>query len=537
MKRILYIFTLLALLISACTANTNSTPQTGSVETIVASTFQAMTAAAPTATQTTSGIPVSLNGLSFTIPVGLATGATVESRARNEPAEGEDLPWWEKLPAHNEYTLQGYVMLDFDRGAYLYVYPVDEFIAANEDAAKIIQSLRDLLANPASLSTLKYLPFLPLIPAEQVFHSNVEMVSFQNGSGVRYLTQFSQFPSAITNGLVYTFQGLTSDGKYYVSTMLPVRVPFLLDPVRDAVLPADGIPFEPGDFAGHPAYVAAVTERLNATDPNIFFPALPNLDALIQSIFVSAQTVSAPPTSASSGSQPTTAPQVSGARTNNQFSFPSVGLSIKFNYPAQLKEGLANETVAAQSLQAPWETDYPEHIVVYFSAYSAPDSRDSNSPGIRVFRVADLNNFDPELLARLQQSQTPQTTQHEAFPYLPYPGHNVDAQFKSVTFQNGTGYRFLSAGSFGAQAPSSTGLTYSFTGITSDGKYLLSLRIGVDAPMIADLADGHAYISQDDATNYTNSLNARVNGGTDSQFDPSLAILDALVNSILVGAP
>ena len=97
MKRILYSLTLLALLISACTPNPNSATQGNTVESIVASTFQAMTAAAPPATPTPSGTAVSLSGLFFVIPPGLATGATVEAHAPITPAEGEFLPWWEKI--------------------------------------------------------------------------------------------------------------------------------------------------------------------------------------------------------------------------------------------------------------------------------------------------------------------------------------------------------------------------------------------------------------------------------------------------------
>ncbi len=529
MKKILSALFVLVLMLSACIPTT-SAPQGQSVEDIVAATFQAMTAAAPTATQPTPGIPVSLNGLSFTIPIGLGTGSAVSP---NIPpvSNGGDMPWWENYPAYNTYPIIGYPLEGNFQQAELFVFPANEYAQMNEDAGKRIQALRDLLANPASLSTVTGLPFLPTYNAAQVFHSNAQMISFQNGTGVRFITMYSQFPGQIVNGAVfYTFQGLTSDGTYYVSAVLPVLAPFLMDPGPNAVLPADGVPFDQNNFDAYPAYLDAVTAKLNSADLNIFNPALPSLDALIQSVLISPHTVSAP------AAPPTTAPQVNGAQTNNQFSFPSFGVGLKFFYPTSLNEGLSSETIAASALGAPWELDYPEHVAVYFSAYTSTDFRDSNTPGIRIFRVADLNAMDPELVPRLQ-SQTAQNTQHDAFPNLPYPGHNVDAQFKNLSFQNGTGYRFLSSGSFAAQAPGGTGLTYTFTGLTSDGKYLISLRISVNAPMIADLADGHAYVSQEDATASTNALNARVNSAADNQFSPSLSILDALVASIIITQP
>ena len=45
-------------------------------------------------------------------------------------------------------------------------------------------------------------------------HSQVQYLDFKNGTGVRYLTQFDQGILPINNyELVYTYQGLTSDGK------------------------------------------------------------------------------------------------------------------------------------------------------------------------------------------------------------------------------------------------------------------------------------------------------------------------------------
>ena len=134
------------------------------------------------------------------------------------------------------------------------------------------------------------LPFLPVFNAGQVFHSNEQVIKFQNGTGVRFLTQYAQAPYPVNNeSLFYTFQGLTSDGAYYVSAILPINAAFLsADGNPETPLPADGVPFDWNNFENVPQHFDLVKQKLNATDPNAFTPSLSNLDALIQSITISA---------------------------------------------------------------------------------------------------------------------------------------------------------------------------------------------------------------------------------------------------------
>jgi hypothetical protein len=85
--------------------------------------------------------------------------------------------------------------------------------------------------------------------------------------------------------LFYTFQGLTSDGKYYVAAILPINAAFLAaDENPASPIPQDGIPF---NMDQPQQYFDAVIQKLNSTDPNTFTPGLPSLDTLIQSITVS----------------------------------------------------------------------------------------------------------------------------------------------------------------------------------------------------------------------------------------------------------
>ena len=78
--------------------------------------------------------------------------------------------------------------------------------------------------------------------------------------------------------LIYTYQGLTSDGKYYVAAVLPVNHPSL---------PADGkvTGKEPPEFTSDfPTYLANVVKALNPQAANTFTPDLTQLDAMMSSL-------------------------------------------------------------------------------------------------------------------------------------------------------------------------------------------------------------------------------------------------------------
>jgi hypothetical protein len=162
----------------------------------------------------------------------------------------------------------------------------------NEDVAVLVENLKAIINSPNS-PLPERLPFLPAFNAGQVFYSNPQVISFQSGSGIRYLTQYAQAPGPINNKEVfYTFQGLTSDGKYYISAILPISTATLAaDSNLDTATPAGGVPFDwnPDTFELLPSYLNSISQMLNSTDPNAFNPTLPMLDALIQSITVNSQ--------------------------------------------------------------------------------------------------------------------------------------------------------------------------------------------------------------------------------------------------------
>ncbi|MBX2998064.1 MAG: carboxypeptidase regulatory-like domain-containing protein [Caldilineaceae bacterium] len=189
-----------------------------------------------------------------------------------------DVPYWVVLPAYTLVTLQGYPIADHLMQPQIFIYPVEELTEINEGAGQIVASLKTLLQSPQEIQTL---PFLPLYNAGQMMHTHLQYLDFQNGQGLRYLTQFSQAVVPINNyELIYTYQGLTSDGKYYVAAVLPVNHPSL---PADVQITGNEPPELTSDFD---AYLANVVAALNPEAASSFTPDLTQLDAMMSSLEV-----------------------------------------------------------------------------------------------------------------------------------------------------------------------------------------------------------------------------------------------------------
>jgi hypothetical protein len=130
---------------------------------------------------------------------------------------------------------------------------------------------------------------VPFFNAGPLIAAGIQRISFENGGGVRALTEYAQYAAPINNHeLFYHFQGLTKDGKYYVIAILPVTAPVLAEDEKpDAAVPAEGVPIPP-NIGPNDVYYFAVTEKLNSLAPDSYAPSLNTLDTLIQSILLSA---------------------------------------------------------------------------------------------------------------------------------------------------------------------------------------------------------------------------------------------------------
>ena len=191
-------------------------------------------------------------------------------------------------PEHTELTLLGYPLVDKFFDPHISIYPVAAYNALQPGVVSgTVTDLQALVASgsvpPITTSFGMGLPFLPTFNAAQIFSAQAEVIPFASGDGIRFLTEYAQYTAAVNNhDLFYTYQGVTSDGQYWVTVILPITHPIL--PVNSDN-PPGGMSWE--DFSNnYEPYITDMVNQLNAQPDDSYFPTLTLMDALAASITI-----------------------------------------------------------------------------------------------------------------------------------------------------------------------------------------------------------------------------------------------------------
>jgi len=223
--------------------------------------------------QPTDEPDVTYQGASFSFDDTLASSVTTETVPEQQDAAIEE---W-NTPEHFLFTFNGYSNGDTFWTPQIMVFFVDSYIDINPTASDTISRLEELLETTPS--NPENIPLFPVFNAAQFMQAQVNYLRFQNGAGVRFLTQYGQAAWPINNvDMFYAFQGITDDGKYYISAIMPVSHPSL--PIAESVTLDDAFA---ENFMN---YVADIEEQLSAESADSFEPSLSILDAMIESLNV-----------------------------------------------------------------------------------------------------------------------------------------------------------------------------------------------------------------------------------------------------------
>lgn len=230
-------------------------------------------------------------GIAFTGTSPLLESVTVETALASEriPDHG---PRFLLQPAHTVVYLLGYPESENHRKPQITIYPVEAYEQLNLVAEKESEHLRALLAawpHPEPMPGEDRFPHLPERNAAQILHARAERVSFAGGEGIRYLTQYVQdYSPVVSNSIFYTFQGLTHDGRFYISAVLPVSSGSLPQDIPEAQSQGfDSFTYS-FDRIGYEQYLAEQQVRINSLEDAAFMPDLALLDALVQSLDLTA---------------------------------------------------------------------------------------------------------------------------------------------------------------------------------------------------------------------------------------------------------
>ena len=230
----------------------------------------------------------------------------------------------EEIPDHRlkraedkpDLVAPGHLRFEFEKGPegwkpFVEIYPLQRFpemYAVNKvsvsRAKKDIFDLKKVIENPA-YRVEGEIPYIPFVDASQSFQAHVASSQFRGGKGIYFVTYFDTEITLINNDhLRYIFEGVTSDGKYYVLAEIPVSVPFLPDGLTqnadehgiegltyDELIEMVGA--EPKSRKSsrylelkkkYDAYFGAITSRIERTRQEDFAPDLGKLEELITSL-------------------------------------------------------------------------------------------------------------------------------------------------------------------------------------------------------------------------------------------------------------
>jgi len=225
-------------------------------------------------------------GVSFQYDPYLAAGLSADITP-GRPSTGPDDFIFDVMPDHITFTFLDTYATDWTiyhqtvnipNQPQILIFPLETYASMNLMAQEQIAALDSLLRDRPDLPNGP-LPHLPPPNGQQDLQAQMAYLTFQNGEGIRYLTQFNQEPRQINNQeIYYTFQGITADHSHTIAAFFPVQSDSL--PAEDNITDYEA-------FAGNmPAYLAQTTADLNQLPTAAFQPDLALLDALIQSLLV-----------------------------------------------------------------------------------------------------------------------------------------------------------------------------------------------------------------------------------------------------------
>jgi hypothetical protein len=158
---------------------------------------------------------------------------------------------------------------------------VKDFDKAYYSLAHAAVRLQKILRErPYEFENNRHVPDIPANNAGPSILSKFQYLDFRSGSGLLFLTQYSQEyePNPVNNEeLTLVFQGLTKDGKYYVAARIAITHPSL----------PRGIDFTDEierDMQWH--YLSEEEKELEGFSEESFQPSLKSLKALLSSVYV-----------------------------------------------------------------------------------------------------------------------------------------------------------------------------------------------------------------------------------------------------------
>jgi hypothetical protein len=153
-----------------------------------------------------------------------------------------------------------------------------------------IRSLQRLIGKKPT-SWQGKIPYLPYIDATQSFHAHLKYIKFKGGQGVGSVVRYDIENTLVQDRqLAYTFQGITNDGRYYISATFPIIAPSLNLPKNGRITVYEGyhLPSSVSLFyqqeKKYQVYLKRMQNKLEKMPTDQYAPNLELLEELVGSL-------------------------------------------------------------------------------------------------------------------------------------------------------------------------------------------------------------------------------------------------------------
>ena len=254
-----------------------------------------------------------------------------------------------------------------------------------------------------------------------------------------------------------------------------------------------------------------------------------------QAVTVAAQTSAAQAPSTPTAS-PTTTPTATASPTPQALAVNYANVNL--NIPSILANGTTNSS--STDLEFPYVNpslgNMPQHTKVILNGY--PIQGTLLNPQILVLKSDEYSKYGDGNQLIISGLRTMHYQHGQPLPEgLPAGEFNADVQ--SINFANGNGIRYLTQIDESPLPINNLELIYYFHGITNDGQYYVQVILPIQAPFLAPDNNPNSPLPTNGIRfhtdqSYFNAIAQQLNATPPNQFFPSLAALDALIQSITV---
>ena len=251
--------------------------------------------------------------------------------------------------------------------------------------------------------------------------------------------------------------------------------------------------------------------------------------------------VSPPEAATQAGSEP--------AAAGTPFAFPGGSLVI----PPGLAGGASAEIIPAVDEQsgAPWDVA-PEYVKITLQGYALEGK--FFQPQLMIYPAAEYSAGSEAAAQSIQSLQAilanpSSPLDANALPHLPFANaaQVFAAQMQPISFKSGQGVRFLTEYAQYVATINNHDLFYHFQGLTGFGEYYVVAILPINAAFLPAESDpasplpaggipfpGYETVDESQFDNYYSSVTDLLDRTSPDQFTPSLASLDALIQSLEV---